>query len=104
MQTTSSWNRPIFSTADPVLSRGTLDIVREVLRAFEGVAEVRVLSNIRRPGSQRTKIFVVLATHDVRRDSRIVEILCQIPDIDFDLVPVSASRMIPNDAEAIRLD
>lgn len=103
MDTTNLLSRPIFSTADPVLSRNGLEIVREVLRSFDGVAEIRVLPNSRRPGTERAKIFVVLATHDVRRDGRIVEILCQIPDIDFDLVPMSAREMIPDDADSLRL-
>jgi hypothetical protein len=104
MLTTLRTDEPLFSTADAVLSRGGVEIVREILRQVEGIAEVRVLPARRRPASRRAKVFVVLATHDVRRDSRVVEQLCQVPDIDFDLVPASARTMIPDDAEHIRLD
>lgn len=100
-------NRPeadgLFSTATPVLSRTTREVVTAILRSVEGIAEVRVLSPRQRPGSRRSKIFVVLATHDVRRDGRVVELLCQVPDIDFDLVPVAARDMIPDVAESIQL-
>jgi len=94
----------MFSTGDAVLSRDSLGIVREVLRQFEGLAEVRVLSARLRPASRRAKVFVVLGTHDVRRDARVVERLCQIPDVDFDLVPAASRGMIPDDAACIRLD
>lgn len=104
MLTTRRTDEPVFSTADPVLSRGGLEIVREVLRQVEGIAEVRVLAAKARPASRRAKVFVVLATHDVRRDGRVVELLRQIPDVDFDLVPATASSMIPDDAARIRLD
>ena len=104
MQTTTRTAEPLFSNADAVLSRASLEIVREVLRDVDGVAEVRVLPPRLRPASRRAKVFVVLASHDVRRDSRIVERLCQIPDIDFDLVPAAARGMIPDESDCLRLD
>lgn len=104
MQTNRPLSEPVFSTATPMLSRGSLDIVRAILREIEGLAEVRVLPVRDRAPSNRPKLFVVLATHDVRRDSRVVERLCQLPDIDFDLVPQSARHMIPDAAERIQLD
>ena len=75
--------------------------VTAALRGIEGIAEVRALSP--RQGSRRSKVFVVLATHNVRRDGRVVELLCQVPDIDFDLVPVAARDVIPDIAESIQL-
>ena len=76
-------------------------IFAEILRSFEGVDSVRVLARGDR-ASTRDKVYVVLATHDVRRDSRIVEVLCQLDDVDFDLVPVEAQGMIPNAAQPVR--
>lgn len=93
----------LFSTATPVLSRTTREVVTTALRGVEGIAEVRVLSPGQRPGSRRSKVFVVLATHDVRRDGRVVELLCQVPDVDFDLVPIAARTVIPDFAETMRL-
>lgn len=104
MQTNRSLAEPIFSTATPMLSRTTLDIVRAILREIEGIGEVRVLPARARTAGERAKLFVVLANHDVRRDSRVVERLCQLPDIDFDLVPQAAREMIPDAAERIQLD
>ena len=76
-------------------------ICGEILLKIEGVDSVRLLAKEERAG-ERDKVYVVLATHDVRRDSRIVEVLCQLDDVDFDLVPLEAQGMIPDAARPVR--
>lgn len=89
-------SQPIFA---PVTSRERT--LAEILLTIEGVESVRLLPSTARAGD-RDKVYVVLATHDVRRDSRIVEVLCQIDNIDFDLVPAEAQGMIPDAARPVR--
>lgn len=66
-----------------------MNTFKDVL-SVEGVAEVR-------RGSGR--VFVVVSTHDVARDRRIVKIM---GNVDYDIVPIASADMIPENAEYIR--
>jgi hypothetical protein len=69
------------------------EFMRLYVKPIDGVAEVRILP---RGAEQCPKVYVVLDTHDVRRDERIVAILSQIQEVDYDLVPRVAIGMIPD--------
>lgn len=70
-------------------------------RRLDGVAEVRLLPRDRRAGRDVPKAFVVLATHDLERDQRVVNILSQMLEIDYDLVPAESAGMIPDGARRV---
>lgn len=75
----------------------TLDaILREHVASIDGVAYVRMLPRSKRLGRAVNKVYIVLETHDIDRDRRVVEIMCQLEDVDYDLVPVTAAGMIPD--------
>jgi hypothetical protein len=75
-------------------------IVRELLRDIDGIAEVLVRERTRQ---RRAKVFVVLATHDLRRDDEIVRRLCELDDIAMDLVAATARALVPTDAKPFAL-
>ena len=87
---------------ESVRSGNQLDILKGVLE-FPGVQDVRVVKGQDRNGlAECDKVFVVLATHDVDRDYRIVSVLCQLESVNMDLVPKKAIGMIPSQARSIR--
>lgn len=72
-------------------------------KAFEhiqGLAGIRLL-----PASARScrtpKVFVVLESHDLMRDRRVVSIMSQYEDVDYDLVPIERAALIPDGAAGI---
>lgn len=80
----------------------THSALRRVVLDLEGVKDVRLLPRKDRvKGNQRHKAFVVLQTHDIARDRRIIEIVCQLADVDVDLVPASSEGLIPDAAVSI---
>jgi hypothetical protein len=85
--------------ASPALE--TREALRQILKEFSGVSDVRLLPLGKRVGGARHKVFVVLSAHDVDRDRRIVEVLSQLSDIDMDLVPAASVGMIPDAAQSI---
>jgi hypothetical protein len=85
--------------ATPALE--TREALRQIIKEFKGVGDVRLLPLAKRAGGARHKVFVVLAAHDVERDRRIVEVLSQLTDIDMDLVPAASVGMIPEAAQSI---
>jgi hypothetical protein len=72
--------------------------LRQHVAPIEGVAHVRLLARSRRLGRDINKVYVVLQAHDVDRDRRIVDIMSQLDEVDYDLVPVAAASMIPDEA------
>lgn len=99
----TSWFRSTAFAPLTLVSTSTREsALRGVLCSIEGVGDVRVLPAAARAPGSRDKVYVILDTHDVRRDRRIVEVLCQLDDIDFDLVPSEAQGMIPNGAAPLR--
>jgi len=96
-QWSSSARRP---TAPPALD--IRPALRESFRQKEipGIREVRVLPRDLRSGA-RHKAFVILATHDVDRDFAIIQLLDQFAELDYDLVPESSARLVPDGARAI---
>lgn len=85
--------------AQPAMS--TRQALTQIIRDIPGVGDVRLLASASRPGGARHKVFIVLDTHDVDRDRHIIEILCQLDDVDIDLVPKAAAAMIPDAAESL---
>lgn len=105
IQNAMQWygSRPFSSTSFVRSStRDRDEVLREILCAIEGVESVRVLRGSGRAPGARDKVYVVLLTHDVRRDRRIIEIICQLDDVDIDLVPCDAQGMIPDGATPLR--
>lgn len=82
-------------------AKSTREALTQIVREIDGVGDVRLLSAASRLGGARHKVFVVLDTHDVERDRHIIEILCQLDDVDIDLVPKAAAAMIPDGAESL---
>ena len=69
---------------------------------LEGVSEVLLLPRNRRLGAAaRHKVFVMLASSDINRDRRIVQLMCQFDAIDYNLVPESARSMLPDAVTAV---
>jgi hypothetical protein len=104
MTDTASWfsTNAYGNSANLVQSLEGTAALRIVACEIEGVHSVRVLNASDRAPNARDKVYVVLATHDVKRDRRIVEVLCQLDGIDFDLVPSLSEDMIPSAAVALR--
>lgn len=95
----SASNASTIPGVEPALE--TREALRQILRQFDGVADVRLLPLTKRAGGARHKVFVLLSAHDVERDRRIVEVLSQLSDIDMDLVPAASAGMIPDGAQSI---
>ncbi len=98
----SSWERVQPGGAVRGVALDTGQAIRRIACAIEGLREVRVLDRKSRNG-QRTKVFVILDTHDIDRDDRIIKLLCQLDDVDIDLVPSGAEGMVPVEATPVRL-
>jgi hypothetical protein len=72
--------------------------LRQFVKPIDGVEHVRLLPRSRRLGRATSKVYVVLRTHDIDRDRRVVDIMSQLDDVDYDLVPLAAASMIPDAA------
>ena len=94
------WSSSRRRSPDPALD--IRSALRESFRQKEipGIREVRVLPRDARSGT-RHKAFVILATHDVDRDFAIIQLLDQFAELDYDLVPESSARLVPDGARAI---
>jgi hypothetical protein len=80
----------------------TAEVLTGILQRFEGVQDIRVLPKDERHGiGARDKVFVILNTHDVKRDFQIVNVLAQIDDVDMDLVPKAAIELVPDAAVSV---
>ena len=71
-------------------------------KEIPGIRDVRVLPRDSRSGT-RHKAFVILATQDVDRDYAIIQLLDQFAELDYDLVPESSARLVPDGARSIGL-
>ena len=69
---------------------------------IEGVKEVRVMHQRHRDGLTRHKVFIILATHDLDRDRKIVEVMTQIDGVSYDLVPAETEDFIPDGASPLK--
>jgi hypothetical protein len=98
----SQWSTSARRSAAPALDIRTA--LRESFRQKEipGIRDVRVLPRDARSGT-RHKAFVILATQDVDRDFAIIQLLDQFAELDYDLVPESSARLVPDGARPLGL-
>jgi len=66
--------------------------------AIEGIESVQFLYRDKRHEHANDKVFFVLATHDIRRDEKIVRLMLQFEGVDYDLVPAASAGMVPSAA------
>jgi len=107
LASTADWSQlPLSDSAvgPSVLGTEAMDVreaLRETVCRLDGVTEIRLLARENRQQHPRHKAFVVLSTHDLKRDRQIIDLLVQFDDLDYDLVPDTAVGMIPDAADAI---
>lgn len=85
-----------------MISRKTF--IEEVLK-IDGVADILYLDRKHRVVRGATdKFFIILCTHDIDRDAKIVDLFCDIEDYDIsiDLVPLSSSGMVSGIAKSVK--
>jgi hypothetical protein len=70
-------------------------------KEIEGISDVLLLPRNKKQGKARHKVFVVLGTHDIRRDRRVIQLMNQFDDVDYDLVPQISQGMIPSEAKSV---
>lgn len=101
--TGTQWPRPssyprLRSGGDGLTLRGVL---KRYVAAIEGVKEIRLLPNARRRGRHCDKVFIVLNTHNIERDAQLVDLMSQLENVDYDLVPATAADMIPSTTDVL---